>query len=282
MKIMLCVFAMAALILDSRTAMTAAAEAVELCFRTAVPSLFPFFVLAGMMVPWTAKVRLPWLRRLIKVPDGWESIFLLGCVGGYPVGAQCVAQGFGSGNLDRDSAQRMLGFCTNCGPSFLFGIVGTAFGDPWAAVKIMGVGILSALMVGTVWPGAKVQSQAIPNIPEVRLPEAVNQALRSMASVCAWIILGKVLLVFLTPLLPEPVRIPVTGLLELTNGCLLLPNVAQRLKFPVACAFTAFGGVCVSMQVKSICERSGLSTRSYLPQKLTQALIAAAMGVFLS
>lgn len=278
MKMILCIFAMAALILDSRTAMTAAAEAVELCLRTAVPSLFPFFVLACMMVPWAARLRLPRLGRLLKVPAGWESIFLLGCVGGYPVGAQCIAQGCGSSALDRKSAQRMLGFCTNCGPSFLFGIVGAAFGDSWAAAKITGIGILSALLVGILWPGAVEESGPAPRLPEVSLPQAVNQALRSMASVCAWIILGEVFLTFLTPLLPSALRVPVIGILELTNGCLLLPQVPEAIRFPAACGFTTFGGLCVAMQVKSICGRVDLSTRSYLPQKALQALIAVLLG----
>lgn len=271
------------LILDSAAAMTAAAEAVELCLRTAVPSLFPFFVLSGILVPYVSRLRLEGLGSLLGIGPGWGSLFLLGCLGGYPVGAQCVAQSYSSGTLEKDQARRMLGFCTNCGPAFLFGIVGAAFSDPLLPWIILLVGILSALMTGILWPGAK-QSNSYPSqIPAVSAPQAVQRGVRSMVSVCAWIILGKVLLAFLSKWLlwrlPLTLRLLTTGLLELTNGCLSLKNCANEdLRFVLACTMTTFGGLCVAMQVGALCGDTGLDCGQYLPQKALQAVLAGSMA----
>lgn len=275
--------AMVMLILDSKTAIDAAAQAIELCVRTAIPSLFPFFVLSGILVPYASHLRVPFLGRLLSVPEGWESIFLLGCLGGYPVGAQCVAQGYATGKLDENQAQRMLGFCTNCGPSFLFGIVGSAFAGNASAFAITLIGILSAVTVGMFWPTEHETSTYSPEISHVSLPQAIRQAVRSMSSVCAWIILGKILLTFLSKWflgqLPSEAQLGLTGILELTNGCLMLNQCAdEQMRFILACAITSFGGICVMMQVWAICHDAKLATKCYLPQKALQAVTAAGLA----
>ena len=42
---------MLAMILDSRIALSAAAEGVQLCISTVIPSLFPFLFLSGIFGP---------------------------------------------------------------------------------------------------------------------------------------------------------------------------------------------------------------------------------------
>lgn len=282
--ILFAVAAALALILDAKTAATAAAEAVQMCLQTAIPSLFPFFVLSGILVPYASGLRIPFLSRLLRIPDGMESVFLLGCVGGYPVGAQCVAQCYASGKLEDSQAQRMVGFCTNCGPSFLFGIVGNAFSDPLAPLSIMLIGICSAILTGAFWPTSASRSSEPPVIPKITLPQAVQQALRSMASVCAWIILGKTVLEFLRkwtlPLVPKETFSLLTGFLELTNGCLELRACASEpIRFLLACGICSFGGFCVALQVMSICQQAKLDPKCYLPEKLLQATIAVLLAV---
>lgn len=272
------------LILDSRTAMNAAAEAVELCLRTAIPSLFPFFVLSAILVPFASRLRLRKLGDLLNLDPGWEAIFLLGCLGGYPVGAQCVAQGYASGKLNPAQARRMLGFCTNCGPSFLFGIVGAAFERPIAAWIIAVISVHSAMMVGILWPGKAQNEGSFPDLPSVTVPQAVQRGIRSMGSVCAWIILGKVLLAFgdkwVLSSLPDRLRLLITGLLELTNGCLTLKTCSdERFRFVLACVMVTFGGLCVAMQVSALCSDAGLDDAQYLPQKALQALLAGALAI---
>lgn len=276
------ILAMLALILDSRTASAAASEGVELVLRTAVPALFPFFILSAMLVPYSSLLSVPALSRVLGVPPGWEAVFLLGCIGGYPVGAQCVAQGYSSGQLSRQDAERMLGFCTNCGPSFLFGIVAASFSTLTAPIAIFLIGIFSAILTAAFWPGHPVHTGSKPVISPVSLPQAVQIGLKSMASVSAWIILGKILLRFLDKYLlyyfPVPFRLILTGMLELTNGCLLLSQFPAGVRFFATCCFTTFGGLCVWMQVKSLCAKAGLDAKHYLPQKLTQSAVALCLA----
>lgn len=279
----LAALAMIFLIFDSKHTLSAASEGLELCIRTVIPSLFPFFVLSGMILPGLNGFRLPWLSKMLHIPQGWESVFLLGCIGGYPVGAQCICQGCRAGHLDTEQAQRMLGLCNNCGPSFLFGVTAAFFPHPGYAAGIMGIGILSAVLTGILWPAAGNGCAKSLPLPPVTLPQAVRQALSSMASVCAWIILGKIpsqaLKRCIFNHLPPSTSVLLTGMLELTNGCMELGNIeALPVRFCVAAALCAFGGICVAMQVGTVSAEAGISLKHYLPQKLTQALLAGAIA----
>lgn len=271
-NVILTTAALAVLILNSREAARAAAEGVELCLKTAVPSLFPFFVLSAMLVPHCTSLRLPRLGRILGFPKGWESIFILGCVGGYPVGAQCVCQGYTAGALEETDARRMIPLCSNCGPSFLFGIVAVQLGSASRAAWVWVICILSSVFTALILSGRPTKGESL-TLPPISLPQAVQRGCRAMISVCAWIILGKVLISFL------PAGIFLSGLLELTNGCLSLSAVNDEgTRFILACLFCSFGGICVAMQVFSLCDDAGLSGRGYLACKILQGALSAVLA----
>ena len=276
---------MLVLVLDSSSAALGAAQAIEICIQTAIPVLFPFFVLSSYLLPRLSLLRIPVLSRLLGIPEGWESVFILGFMGGYPVGAQCIAQGYSSNGLTRRQAERMLGFCTNCGPAFIFGVLRTVLPEPKMPWLIAFVGIVSAMLVGIVWPTVRTDSSGHSEMAPIPLTQCVQQALRSMASVCAWIILGRVLLTFLKKWLlwrlPAGCISLVSGLMELTNGCLILADLSfEKNSFIIASIITGFGGLCVAMQVCAICHRAKLPWNTYLPQKLLQALFCAILSGF--
>lgn len=273
---------MICLILDSRCVAEAAAQAVSQCLSAVIPSLFPLFVICNYTLPMLAQWRVPWLCRFCKIPQGCESIFALGSLGGFPVAAQCICQT----NLPKKDAERMLGFCSNCGPAFLFGIIGSFFVDRSIPFVLMAIQILSALLVAHVW-GRVPASSGTPHIKPMSLAESVQRAIRSMAAVCAWIILGNVLLLFgrrwVFPFFSPMVGIVLSGLTELTNGCFLLPQISDTsIRFIAASGFVCFGGLCVMLQVHAMVAEKGLSMKAYFGQKLLQsasgAFIAALYG----
>ena len=130
LKTLLPALSMLILILDPNTAVRSASDAIALCLKTVVPSLFPFFVLSSMLTSALISSRsiiLQPIGRFCRMQPGTESILLMGLLGGYPTGAQITAQAWREGTVDHRQARRMLGFCCNAGPAFLFGICGSLF-----------------------------------------------------------------------------------------------------------------------------------------------------------
>jgi len=108
-----------------------------MCLESVVPSLFPFLILSGIITTSFTGVEVKILRpvgRLCGIPSGGESLLLIGLIGGYPVGAQCIYRAYETGQISKVDAQRMLGFCNNAGPAFIFGITASLFDSliyPW-------------------------------------------------------------------------------------------------------------------------------------------------------
>lgn len=280
----------AALILDSRTALSGAAEGIDLCIRTVIPSLFPFFIFSILLTGSVLGNRLPILDRvgqLCGIPSGTESIFLVGLLGGYPVGAQCISRAYTAGQLSRTDAQRMLGFCNNAGPAFLFGMIGSQFQSHSTAFVLWFIHIISALIVGILLPKSNNHSTSIISAVPVNIGHALRQSIQAMANVCGWVVLFRVVLCFAQRwflwLLPSAGQVLLTGILELSNGCLELAAIEdEAVRFVLVSIFLGFGGICVGMQTLSVVEEAGLDSGMYFPGKVLQTSISAILTIPLS
>ena len=251
------VMGMLLLILDTRTAISGAAEGIEICIRTVIPSLFPFFFLTKLITASYGHFSFRFLRpvgRLCKIPEGSESLLFLGWFGGYPIGAQVMESAVKQGSLDQKSAERMLGFCNNPGPAFIFGITGLLFDKPYIPWILWGILILSALLTGMILP---CQSSHTVKQIKIAKPNYMTDALKAMASVCGWIVLFRTLLNILSRwilwLVPVSWQVLLAGLLEISNGCIGLSVVeSQSIRFILASVILCTGGLCVAMQTVSV------------------------------
>lgn len=268
------------MILDTKTAIAGAQEGITLCLMTVIPSLLPFFMLSilltGSISGIQSKLLSP-ISRLCRIPQGSESIFLIGLLGGYPAGAQAVADCFASGQLRKEDARRMLGFCSNAGPSFLFGIVASVFSQRSSSWLLWLIHIFSALAVGMLLPGGSNCSNVLSQQKNVTVPEALTRSVKTMAKVCGWIIVFRVILAFFNRwfiwMFPTPIRVVIFGIAELTVGCTSLSAIqCEGLRFILAAAFLGFGGICITMQTVSVTEKTGCSM--YIPGKLLQCLLS--------
>lgn len=279
---------MLALILDGRTAIDGARQGIELCLRTVIPSLFPFFVLSILLTSSLLGSSLAVLRplgRLFGMPDGAESLLIPAFLGGYPVGAQNVAAAFRSGQLTKPEAERLLSFCSNAGPAFLFGMAAAMFPRRWIAWALWGIHIVGALFAALLIPGKPAAPVRLTKTSPHSPASALNTAITVMATVCGWVVLFRVLLAFLKRwifwILPAAVQVAVTGILELSNGCCELLAVTDvSARFCICSGILAFGGLCVTMQAVSV--TAGLSLKPYFWGKLLQTLSSLALAALIA
>lgn len=268
------------LILDSKTALAGGLAGVQICMMNVIPALLPFFVLSILISTAFTGADIPLFRplsRLCRMPRGSESLLILGLLGGYPTGAQGVSQAYRQGQLRKEEAHRLLGFCSNAGPAFLFGIASTVFPYPWLPWALWIIHIISALITGLLLPGGSKTSVRLPVGKAVTLTQALEQSIGIMAKVCGWIIIFRMIQAFLDRwllwLIPLASRVGIIGLLELANGCLELPTIADvGLRAVLCSAFLSLGGLCVAMQTLSVTGSLGLGM--YIPGKILQCTVS--------
>lgn len=266
------------LILDSKTAVSAASQGITLCLQAVIPSLFPFFLFSNLALG--ASDSNSWLLsalgRVFHLPDGTQSLLIPAFLCGYPVGAQYAGRMYQEGKISRDSAERLLAFCSNSGPAFLFGLLAGAFSRKSDLFILWGGQILGAMLAAACFPADREKVQTMQG-NALGPAQAMVLALKAMAMVCGWVILFRVLIGFLDRwflwLLPLWARVALCGILELTNGCLLLPLISGEVFRLLLCSILlSLGGLCVLMQTLSV--TGGLSLRFYLAGKMIQTVAA--------
>lgn len=263
------------LILDGKTAISGAQSGLKLCIHTVIPSLFPFILLTNILSGALIGTSIPLLKpaaHKMGIPDGGESLLVPIFLGGYPLGAAAVGSAYQKGELSRKSAERMLYFCSNAGPAFVFGVLSAVFPEQSYLWAMWGIHILSAFLIALWIP--KSPDKAAVSGHSVTLPEAMNGAVRTIASICGWILCFRVILAaadhWILRLFPHWLQIFLTGSLELTNGCLRLKELtALPLRFSMACVLLSAGGLCVFMQTSSVI--GDLDIRNYMAGKALQA-----------
>lgn len=277
--------AMAALILDAKTGLSGAADGITLCLQVVIPSLFPFFLVSMLLNSALLGRNILFLRpvgKLLRIPAGAESLVVVGLLGGYPVGAQSVSQACRDGQLDPKDGRRMLAFCSNAGPAFLFGIGTRLFPKLWICFILWAIHIASSWIVGFLTPGQARGESKLAASAALTLPQAMKKSLNVMAGVCGWVVIFRVMLAFFQRwflwMIPIEVHLWLRGLIELSNGCCsLMETTSLGLRMVIFSGCLGFGGLCVVMQTYSVCD--GMDIEWYLPGKITQSAISILLTI---
>ena len=146
-----------ALVLWPGEAMGAMRDGLKLCGNVIVPSLFPFFVLSSLVVElgmsrYLGRLFQPVMAPLFRVNGACASALALGFVGGYPVGARTAISLYQNGQCSKTEAERLLAFCNNSGPAFIFGVVGAGvFGSGTLGLLLYLVHMAASLLVGLLF-----------------------------------------------------------------------------------------------------------------------------------
>ncbi len=304
------------LVLFPKQSVAAAAEGLTLCREVIVPSLFPFFVVSSLAVELGLAARLgrllePVMRRLFNVSGPCAAAFLLGFIGGYPVGARTAIALYERGACTKAEAERLLSFCNNSGPAFILGVVGASvFSDSRVGLLLYLTHTLASVLTGLCfrrWKrGAPAAPARLPGREQAARPRfagaftgAVKGSFSAVLHICGFVLFFTVLLrlLFLAGVLPflargaaalfGPLGLDegmaeqlLTGIIELCSGVWSLAEAAPSLTKGAAMAAFMLGwaGLSIHCQTLSFLAEGGLSSGTYLCGKLLHGLFSAALA----
>ena len=136
--------AMAFLLAENNIVGQAVQEGLLLCAHSVIPALFPFFAVVSLAIG----CDFFGILRAWGLPVS-AAAFLLGIIGGYPVGSRTVGELYRQGEVTRRQAENLLCCCNNAGPSFIFGIAGAGvFHSGRIGLALYGIHIAAALLAG--------------------------------------------------------------------------------------------------------------------------------------
>ena len=274
---------MALLLLCSADAAQAVRDALALCVQSVIPALFPFFVVSSLFIDLGCAAVLgrslaPVMHRLFGVSGAGGTAFLLGIIGGYPVGGRTAGELYRSGQCEREECERLLAFCNNAGPSFILGIAGLGcFGSVRVGAWLYLIHVGAAVMVGLLFRSTSRQMGRPKKTETPRWADALIQAVRggamSMVNICAFVVFFLVILRLFSRFTGIQ-HGAILGIVEMTNGILRLAN--DRRGFIWAAGLLGWGGLSVHCQTAAVLSGSGLSLKRYFIGKALQAAISMA------
>ena len=304
-----------ALILWPEQSMAAMRDGLKLCGNVILPSLFPFFVLASLVVElgmsrYLGKLFEPIMVPLFRVNGSCSSALALGFVGGYPVGARTAIQLYENGQCSRTEAERLLAFCNNSGPAFILGVVGAGvFGSGAAGLLLYLAHLLASLLVGILFRFYKpsdgpMRCRGTPQFQAASFPAAftrsVTGALQSALNICSFVLfftvflrilsyagvltgLSSLIAALLSPLGMDQLWAErlLTGLLEISSGVSSLTNGSMTGRLSMAAFMLGWAGVSVHCQVLAFLGDSGLSMHTYIFGKLLHGGLSSLIAALL-
>ena len=274
------------LVIFPNESVSAAKEGLQAGFGVILPSLFPFFVVSSLMIKTGAvddlgKALAPFVRKLFKIGSCGASAFIMGLLGGYPLGAKTITGLYENGSCSKAEAEHLLGFCSNSGPAFILGACGAGvFQSSSIGFLLLVSHILAAVIVGIMFrfksPGAS--SAVIPKLNTEQFPiafvKAVKESFKNILDVCGFVIFFAVIMELL-PLPKNHVGTFIQGFIELTSGIFTLGNIELKAALPLCSFFLGWGGLCVHCQAMSFMLPLKLKTGKYFMGKLLHGIISA-------
>jgi sporulation integral membrane protein YlbJ len=135
----------------------AAKDAFMLWALTILPALFPFFIVAELLIS-LGLVRFlgillePIMRPVFGLPGCSSLVVAMGFTSGFPVGAVMSKRLYDEGMLTGEEMERLVSFTNNSSPLFIIGAVGIGmFGSPTIGYLLAVSHYLANLLVGLCW-----------------------------------------------------------------------------------------------------------------------------------
>lgn len=294
------IFFTAYILFFPKDAVNAAANGLMLWYEKVLPTLLPFAVLSNILIDsnylqYLNRILAPLLCRLLPVSDNGAFVLLSGFLFGFPMGSKNCAQLLKCGGITRQEADVLFVITNNISPVFISSYI---LQQQLHMTKMTLISYLilfmPPLVLGFVRLRRQVPKQTRQTAPYLHKKPAsgsqmnfkiidagIMNGFETLTRLGGYIMLFSMLSSILPKLpLPEVFGICLTGITEITNGIALLGNseLSSGLRYILAMAFTAFGGLSGIAQTSAMVKDTGLSIKSYCIQKLLLGAVSTALA----
>ena len=309
------------LVLFPNKVIEAAKSGIKLWGLVVFPSLFPFFILTDLLnntnlIEKLGKTIEPFMRPIFGVPGCASFAFILGIVSGYPTGAKITADMFDKKYINKNDAERMLGFCNNSGPLFITAAISAGMLHmPQIGIFLLSCHIIGGLITGILLNLFNNKKHIQANIIELMqsshknncfvsksfgtiLGEAVSKSIVILLNIGGYIIFFSVLIQII---ISSGVLIPISnllsnlfslnteifssmlcGLIEITTGISKLSNLDINIliKISLISFLCGWAGFSIHCQVSSVISGRGIRLTKYFIGKGLHGFISAILTYF--
>ncbi len=303
LPLLLLLAAAAALVSGRAASADAARDALSLCARIVIPSLFPYMVVSSMTVSLGAEEIMgrplrPLLCRILRLPDAAAGAFLLGTLCGFPIGVRAASALYARGKLTKEEAERLAAIANNVSPAFLVGVVGAVYWHSAAfGALLYAVQLLAALLIGAVYArsaprpwdaAAEKERRTAPKAADwaAAFTASVGEAASSVVTVCGFVVFFSCLFSAFSSIARsvglDGAVLWAAPFFEMTAGVGRAAAHGGSLGLFLTGFAVGWGGLSVCAQAEAFAAPHGLSLRRMLAAKLLQGCVTGAAACTLA
>ena len=233
-------------------------KGIAFCTGVLVPSLFVFMVLTAYLIKSGASALFAkpfaWIARMMRLPDEAATAVVLSMIGGYPIGAGCVALLHGQGQLSDSEARKTAYIAVAAGPGFLVSFVGRELLGSAEAGNLLLLSQLAAVLLTGVIVGRTISCSPPPRRKKLSADHAgalvasVRAAADATFSMCAMVVLFSAVIEVVAAVADSRTADIISAFLEITTGC---DRLCGKAPLYVTAFFIGFGGLSAHCQIFS-------------------------------
>ncbi len=285
-----------------KEALAASRDGLNLWLNTLIPTLLPFLILTGFLVHTNGIEKIlkpfaPFLKLTLGLSPAGAYVFLLGLLCGYPMGAKLAADLYRYGKISRREGEYLLTFCNNPSPAFLTTYLAhVCLKDKVRVSRILFILVLADVLCmlffrfvvyhnHTILPPERLVNNSSskketphPSSAGALIDVSIMNGFETIARLGGYILLFSILSACVSHFwcIYETGRCLTLGILEITTGLhgLATSDISFGMRFLCSITMTAFGGLCIMAQTKSVLD-GNLSMHPYASAKCLNAAITA-------
>lgn len=282
----------------------AAREGLNLWLNVMIPTLLPFLICTGILVQ-TGLIS----RLLAPFKTLWKIVFgispagayavLVGMLCGYPMGAKTTSDLYENGQITKKEAEYLLTFVNQPSPVFVRTyLCQICLNDRVPFFKMMLILWVSEWMTAqffrfiifrkkNYFGEETVMKKETPatSSSEAFLDVSIMNGFETVTRLGGYILMFSILSACISHFwnMKNLIGYTLSGILELTTGLCRLQNanIHMQWKYLLTLFLTAFGGICITFQTRSLVTRK-LSMLPYITAKLLNGITTVLFALFFS
>ena len=277
-------------------------EGLRLCAQKLIPSLFPFMVISSLAISCgLGELVTRILGRPFQLLFGIEGegavAVILGWICGFPVGAKCACELYGSQRISHAECTRLLCICGTPSPAFLISTVGGAMlGSRSQGLCLYLISLTSSLILGVLLKfisplpercGQSCAENAPPRSVGIAksVTAAVCDSARGMLCVCGFVVFFSAFLGVMRSALsfiaiPSTANALLFAFFELTTGLSAIIGTGTALSLPLCALAVGWSGMSVHFQTISICS-APVSFKPYFIAHAAKCALCFVLGLLI-
>lgn len=291
------------LLLYPQEALAASKEGMQLWLNVLLPVLLPFLILTGILIHTNMAgkllqpVEVIW-NKVLGVSAAGAYAVIVGALCGYPVGAKITSDLYENHQISELEAKYLLTFTNHASPVFVRTyLCHICLKDQIPARTVFGIFALSDLTIMLLFrfvvyrnkiqflSADKKKKTPVSSSSGAFLDVSIMNGFETVTRLGGYILMFSILSACISHFwnMKNLIGYTLSGILELTTGLCRLQNanIHMQWKYLLTLFLTAFGGICITFQTRSLVTRK-LSMFPYITAKLLNGITTVLFALFFS